>query len=165
MKTLLFLLLSAPLFAQETDCLKYQQNVFDNDTCCWRKLSKEMKFESSADLIVTYLKTGKVENRMSLNWHAGQMFAFAGNDKEALKYFGKTHSVFQKWFGGEDGKAWFFFAKGTLAFMKRDQPKLQKIIEPWKTKLPMDRNYLELTRLLANWTMNYRNATSANSGL
>jgi len=165
MKFILIILLSSSLFAQKNECLKYDQKNFDSDTCCWRMLSKNKLFENSAELIVDYLKTGKAENRMSLNWHAGQMFAFAGKDKQALKYFGKTYSVFQKWFGGEDGKAWYFFAKGTSAFIKRDQPKLERIIRKWKSKLPEDKNYAELLRLKSNWDMGYSNATSANNDL
>ncbi len=164
MKFILFLLLSSSLFAQN-NCLKYQQRVFDSDTCCWRKLSEENKFEASAELIKDYLENGNVDNRMSLNWHAGQMFAFAGKDNEALKYFGKTYSIFQKWFGGEDGKAWYYFAKGTSAFIKRDKPKLEKIIRKWKTKLPDNKNYAELLRLKNNWDKDYKNATTGNSGL
>lgn len=159
MKFILFLLLTSSLFAQN-NCLKYPQRVFDSDTCCWRKLSKNKQFENSAELIIDYLKRGKVENRMSLNWHAGQMFAFAKKDKKALKYFGKTYSIFQKWFGGEDGKNWYYFAKGTSAFIKRDKQKLEKIIRLWNAKLLKDKNYAELLRLESNWTMDYKNATS-----
>jgi len=162
MKFLLLLLLSFPLFAQKVDCLKYEQRIFDSDTCCWRKLSKEKQFIESANLIVNFLENGKVENKMSLNWHAGQMFAFAGENQKALKYFDKTCSYFQKWFGGEDGKAWFFFAKGTSAFIERDKTKLEKIILHWKRELPIDNNYHELVRLKENWNMDYRNATIAN---
>jgi hypothetical protein len=163
MKFILFLLLSSSLFAQN-NCLKYQQKNFDSDTCCWRKLSKENKFEESAELIKDYLKNGNVENKMSLNWHAGQMFAFARKNKEALKYFSKTYSIFQKWFGGEDGKAWYYFAKGTSSFIKRDKPKLEKIIRKWKAKLPENKNYAELLRLIKNWDEDYKNATTGNSG-
>jgi hypothetical protein len=165
MKFIFLLLLSSSLFAQNGNCLKYKQRVFDSDTCCWRKLSKEQKFENGANLIVDFLENGQVENRMTLNWHAGQMFAFAGKNKEALKYFGKTYSAFQKWFGGEDGKAWYFFAKGTSAFIKRDKSELEKIIRKWKAKLPEDKNYAELLRLKNNWNENYKNATTGNSRL
>jgi len=164
MKFILFLLLPSSLFAQN-NCLKYPQRVFDSDTCCWRKLAAEKQFEASAQLIQDYLKKGNVENKLSLNWHAGQVFAFAGKDREALKYFGKTCSIFQKWFGGEDGKAWYYFAKGTSAFIKRDKAQLEKIIRSWKAKLPEDKNYAELLRLNSNWDMDYKNATSGNSDL
>ena len=161
MQTIVFLLLTASLFAQNARQIKYNQTQFDSDSCCWRKLSREREFDKSANLIVDFIKNGDVENKQSLNWHAGQMFAFAGNDKLALKYFGKTYTAFHKWFGGEDGKAWFFFAKGTSAFIKRDKITLEKIISRWERKIPVDKNLRELKKLLANWDLDYENATSA----
>lgn len=158
MKYFLFLLFTSSLFAQQ-DCLNYPQRVFDSDSCCWRKLAKEKQYEKGAQLLISFIKNGKAENKQSLNWHAGQLFAFAGNDRLALRYFGKTYTVFHKWFGGNDGKAWFYFAKGTSAFIKRDKPTLEKIIAHWKRKLPIDNNYRELERLLAHWDMDYQNAT------
>ena len=151
--------------AQNADWLEYDQTAFDSDTCCWRKLSKEREFEKSANLIVQYIKRGKFENKQSLNWHAGQMFAFSSDDRQALKYFRKTFNFTQKWFGGHDGKTWFYFAKGTSAFINRQKDVLQKIITRWKTKLPIDENFHELVQLLENWDMNYENATkNATSG-
>jgi hypothetical protein len=61
------------------------QNKFDSDTCCWRKFAKTGEYQKAADLIVDYLENGKPQNRHSLNWHAGQLFAEAGDDKMALK--------------------------------------------------------------------------------
>lgn len=163
MKTILFLILTSSLFAQKSKWINYDQKTFDSKTCCWRELAEERKFNESANLILNYLKNGKPNNKQSLNWHAGQMLAFAGNYKSALKYMGKTYSVFQKWFGGEDGKAWFFFAKGTTSFLKRDKAKLENIIRRWKKKLPLDKNLEELERLNANWNLSYENATSGNT--
>ena len=161
MKTIVFLLLTSSLFAQQMDCINYEQKIFDSDTCCWRKLSKAGAFEKSAKLIVDYIQNGKAENKQSLNWHAGQMFAFAKNKTQALKYFGRTYNVFQKWFGGEDGKAWFLFAKGTSAFIKRDKQKLEKIITRWKTKLPVDNNFREHERLYNQWNEDDLTATKS----
>ncbi len=162
MKFILLLFFSASLFAQNEPCLKYPQKIFDSDTCCWRKLSKEKQYEKGANLILEYLNKGNAENKLSLNWHAGQLFAFDGKNQKALKYFGKTYSVFLRWFGDKDAKAWYFFAKGTSAFIKRDKPKLEKIIDRWKAKLPIDNNYKELLRLKNNWNMDYKNATASN---
>ena len=158
MKLILFLILSPCLFAQSAVWVNYDQNSFDSDTCCWRMLSRQGRFEESAKLIVDFLHNGKVVNTQSLNWHAGQMFAFAGKNTQALRYFNKTYNVFQKWFGGEDGKAWFYFAKGSSAFIKRNKLGLEKIIRYWKAKLPMDNNYRELVRLLENWSLPYEKA-------
>jgi hypothetical protein len=154
------LLCASSLLAQQRGYLQYDQSTFDGDSCCWRKLSRLGAYEKSAKMIVDYIEMGNVANRQSLNWHAGQMFAFAGQNVKALKYFNKTYSVFQKWFGGEDGKAWFFFAKGTSAFLKRDKAALEKIIRKWKRKLPVDNNLTELEMLLKNWNENYKSATT-----
>lgn len=159
MKTLLILLISFHLFAQKEAWINYDQKTFDSDTCCWRKLSKEREFQKSADAIVAYLKEGNPGNRQSLNWHAGQMFALAGDNRKALEYFGKTYNVFYKWFGGDDGKAWYYFAKGTSAFIKRDKPKLERIIALWKQQFKPDNNFKELTLLLKNWDEGYEAAT------
>lgn len=161
MKYILFFIMSSSLFAQNVDCLKYEQKIFDSDTCCWRKLTIEREFERGAHLIVAFLEKGKVQNKLSLNWHAGQLFACAENDKLALKYMGRTYSAFQKWFGGEDGKTWFYFVKGNMAFIERNKPKLERIIKHWKVRFPKDNNYKELLRLLNNWDMSFEKATSS----
>jgi tetratricopeptide (TPR) repeat protein len=164
MKHLLpFVLFTFFLHAQEHEALpefNYDQGTFDSTACCWRKLSAEGKHHEAAELIVNYIEhSPNVENKHSLNWHAGQAFAMAGDNKQAVKYFKKTYSLFYKWLGGEDGKAWYYFAKGTTAFIKRDKPKLESIIAHWKKKLPLDNNYKELTRLLENWEKGYEEAT------
>ncbi|AWI25125.1 hypothetical protein [Flavobacterium pallidum] len=155
---LILLLVSSALFSQTTASPGLDQKDFDGTDCCWRKLSEQKQYKESAALIVAYIEHGNVANIQSLNWHAGQMFAFAGENKQALKYFRKTYNVIQKWFGGEDGKAWFYFAKGTAAFIRRDKVTLARIIGKWKRKLPVDRNLKELEKLLFNWDMQYKEA-------
>lgn len=162
MKVLL-LFLPLMLSAQKAEVLDYGQTQFDSAGCCWRALAAEHKYAESAQLIVYYLKTGKVTNRQSLHWHAGQMFAFAKNDTAALEHLGKTHNVFQRWFGGDGGKTWYYFARGTIAFLKRDKNRLEKIVAHWGKKLPQDNNYSELEKLLANWELDYRTATLGSS--
>lgn len=62
-------------------------------------------------------------------------------------------------FGGDEGKAWYFYAKGTVAFIKRDKEKLQKMIQKWDKNLPKDRNYDALVQLYENWDKKYLEAT------
>lgn len=140
--------------------LGYEQPIFDSDTCCWRKLAKNNEYEKAGDLIVSYLKNNKkLSNIHALHWHAGQMFAKAQNDRLAVHYFRKTYNFLYKWFGGEDGKTWYYYAKGTVAFIERDQEKLSKIIKAWDKNLPKDRNYSSLVRLYKNWDSKYLEAT------
>lgn len=92
MKTIVLLLLlfsCSNLAAQDlSNVLLYEQRFFDSDTCCWRKLAYTKEYEKAGNLIVSYLKKNKNRtNSQSLQWHAGQMFAKAQNDKQAIFYF------------------------------------------------------------------------------
>src|SRR5687767_13250218 len=90
----IYLFFLSSLMAQTNIELTYPQTAFNSDTCCWRKLSKKGKFEEGAQLIVDYLKTNHPKNDHSLNWHAAQLFASAGNTKIAIKYIRKTYNGF-----------------------------------------------------------------------
>lgn len=131
--------------AQTTE-LSYKQSLFDSDSCCWRKLSAEGKHTEAAELIVNYTDNSpNATNKHSLKWHAGQMYAAAGNNKKAIKYYKKTYSIFYKWFGEE---AWYYYAKGNVACLKKDKIKLERIIAAWdKKKLEKDINYKALIEM------------------
>lgn len=134
----------------------YSQISFDSDTCCWRKLCADKKYTEAANLITSYLdNNNNIKSHQSLNWHAGQMFALAGNYSSAKKYFRKTYSEFYKWFGGTDGKTWYYYAKGTIAFIDSDKKTLETIINRWKIKYPLDNNYKVLLKLNDNWGKSY----------
>ncbi|MDR2009906.1 MAG: hypothetical protein LBQ22_05445 [Bacteroidales bacterium] len=153
----LCILFSISAIAQNPE-INYSQAEFDSDTCCWRKLADSGKYEEGANLILEYLKEGKPENKHSLKWHAGQLFANAEKNTKAIKYFRKTSNIFYRWFGGEDGRAWYFYVNGTKAFLRRDKKQLQKIIKHWSNKLPEDMNYKQLVLLLENWDETYLEA-------
>ncbi|UMY65775.1 MULTISPECIES: hypothetical protein [unclassified Flavobacterium] len=152
---LFFLVTTA--YAQVT----YPQRAFDSDTCCWRVLATKGHYVEAAQRIEDFLADGHPDNRQSLRWHAGQLYAFAGENKKALRYLRSTYSVFQKWFGDADGAAWYRFAKGTCAFLRRDRTTLDRQITRWKKNLPSDANLRELERLQARWDQPYRLATQA----
>lgn len=152
-----FLLLSCfSIHSQETD---YPQVVFDSDSCCWRKLARSGYYEKAADLVVDYLAHGKPQNRQSLKWHAGQLYAQAGNRAKALRYFRKSSTLFDAWLGGEEGKTWRLYVNGVKAFLNRDRAKLQRSIAIWERKFPKDRNYHQLLLLDKNWDKSYLEAT------
>jgi hypothetical protein len=88
------------------------------------------------------------------------MYAMAGDYRTARKYFKKTYSVFNNWFGGDDGKAWYYYAKGTVAFIDDDKDKLDTIIKKWASHLPMDINYTALLQLQAHCGERYAVAVS-----
>ncbi len=76
----------------------------------------------------------------------------------AVTSFRKTYNILYRWFGGADGKAWCFYAKGSVAFMKRRRHRLERYIRFWSRKLPEDRNYRQLVLLARNWDKNYLEA-------
>ena len=155
-------------FAQNTTplthpVLTYQQSHFDADTCCWRQLSAEKKYRAAADLIVAYLNTKNATNKHALRWHAGQMFAMANESALAKKYFKRTYSIFYKWLGDEDDKTWYYYARGTVAFIDGDKNKLAAILRHWERHFPKDKNYQALVYLNENWDKGYANALTAAS--
>ena len=138
----------------------YEQTQFDSDSCCWRKLSQAKRYHEAALLIIDYIDHSPIiANKQSLNWHAGQMFAMANETKPATHYFKKTYTIFYKWFGGEDGRAWYYYARGNVAFVNRDKAALQKIINRWNKTLPPDLNFKMLNQMLNNWDKSYQEAT------
>lgn len=141
------------LLSAQTKELAYEQRIFDSDTCCWRKLSTEGRHNEATILIVDYIKNSpNAVNKHSLNWHAGQLFAAAGNTKQAIKYYKKTYNLFYKWFGDDDARAWYYYAKGNVAYVKKDKKSLGRIIAKWdKKKLEKDINYKALVEMLENW--------------
>lgn len=135
----------------------YSQKEFNSDTCCWRKLSKFDSFTVAGNLIVSYLHCANEKlNKYALKWHAGQMFGLAGLNTKSKKYFKKTYTVFSKWFGGKDGKAWYYYAKGSVAFLDRKKNRLKKIIGKWDKRIPKDVNYESLLKLYNNFDKSYR---------
>lgn len=138
----------------------YTETQFNSDTCCWRLLSAQKKYAEAADLIVQYVNTNStINNKHSLNWHAGQMFAMADNKDKAIKYFNKTYSFISKVFSDEDGKQWYYYAKGTVAFIKRNKEQLNRILNKWKQKYPITKNYLALKKLYDKWDEDYATAS------
>lgn len=128
----------------------------------WRQLSDEGDYEHAA-MILQYraIKEGRKSRTWHAdNWHAGQMLAMAGKYEDAKASMKYTYNVFYKLFGGEDAKTWYYYAKGTIAFLDDDKQGLERIIDKWEVKYPKDNNYKNLQRLLDNWGETYLVATS-----
>lgn len=164
---MVFALIATHLPAQEPGTsfrpeLYYTQSAFDSDTCCWRKLSAEKKYTEAANLIVTYLQSGKPDNKHSLHWHAGQLFALAQQNPKAIRHMKKTYSLAYIIFGDADAKAWYYYATGSIAFLGNNKPKLDRIIAKWEKKLPEERNLEVLRQLSNNWGQSYEQALHCN---
>jgi tetratricopeptide (TPR) repeat protein len=155
LKTILLLLLTSGLCAQRPE-LALSQEEFDSFDCCWRKLNAEKRYAEGAALLADYIeKSPNAKRKNPLTWHAAQLYASAGNNNKALQYFRKTYNVFYKWFGD---RQWYYFAKANAAFVKRDKPRLERIITKWEKTFPKDDNYKSLLKLRENWDKPYREA-------
>ena len=153
----LFLCTSIAVNSQSNLFLTYPQSAFDSDTCCWRKISSQGYYQEAGELILTYLQDSKaVTNHQALFWHAGQCFAMAGQDALAKKYMQKTYSSFYQWFGGEDGRTWYYYANGTVAFIDRDKKTLSAMIDKWEKRYPQNLNYQALRELQKHWELPYK---------
>ena len=157
MKTILplLLLLTSGLYAQRSE-LALTQEEFDSFDCCWRKLNAQKRYAEGAALLADYIAhSPNAKRKLPLNWHAAQLYAGAGNNKLALKYFRKTYNVFYKWFGD---KQWYYFAKGNAAFVARNKTKLERILAKWEGTFPKEDNYNNLVKLRENWDKPYNEA-------
>ena len=156
---LFVLVLSAINCSAQNAVLLYPEPAFNSDTCCWRTLSSKGEYIAAAQLVESYLDAhGKAVNRQALHWHAGQLFAMAGANSEASNHFHKTYNVLYKWFGGADGHTWYYYAKGTVAFLQRNRPRIERYLRKWRQHYPEDINYRALMRLLQNWDKPYKDA-------
>ncbi len=135
--------------------LKYDLPAFNSDTCCWRKLSQEQHYREAGDLILRYIRENPRENHQALHWHAGQMYACAEANALAKKHFKKTYSPLYRFFGGTDAKTWYYYAKGTVAFIDNEPQKLQRILEHWETHFEKNLNHRMLVRLNQQWDKKY----------
>ena len=156
----LFFLTIELLYSQDADqtlSLSYPESIFNSDTCCWRKLSAAGQDEDAGQLILGYYhQNKKIANKQALFWHAGQCFAMAGENELAKKYMRKTYSPFFKWFGGEEGRTWYYYANGTVAFIERDKKTLSAMIDKWGRHYAQDINYQALVELLKHWDVTYK---------
>lgn len=145
---------------QNDEILNLTQKEFDSFDCCWRKLSDGKHYAEAAELMAYYIKNSpNAQKKHSLNWHAGQMYAFAGDNSEGIRYMKKTYNLLYRWFGGEDGRQWYYYAKGTKAFLRGNERQLKRMIRLWdKHGYEQEANYRTLTKLITNWSKSYDEA-------
>lgn len=102
----------------------------------WRALQREGKYLEAARLIDSY-ESSKADlggsERINLRFHAGQMYAFAGDPAQALKRLREAkyppEIIAQM---GEDKaylESWNYYVDATVAFLERDRAKLLKCRE------------------------------------
>ena len=95
----------------------------------WRKIADEGKYLEAAKLIDRYEKEKKgLEEwqRVNLRFHAGQLYAFAGDKDQALARFKIALYAREP---ADSPIRWNAYVRATMAFLERDRKKLTELRE------------------------------------
>lgn len=76
-------------------------------------------------------------------------------NKLARYYMQKTYSPLNRWVGGADGRTWYYYARGTIAFLDRNRKKLEFLVAKWERRYEADVNYKALQELAEHWDWGY----------
>jgi hypothetical protein len=104
----------------------------------WRTLADDLHFLQAAERIDKYIETNAksltVDQIVILTWHAGQMYAFAGDTTTARQRFVK--SIYAK--QPLSSIRWNDYVHATIAFLDKDLERLKAyrktISQGWKVK-------------------------------
>jgi len=130
-----------------------------SDDLSWRPVMNRGCYETAAGLIVHYLERNDVqlndEQRRTLNFHAGQVLAFGGEDAKSVRYFERS-------LGGST--EWNAYAEATLAFMRHDRPNFDVAVRNYTQAAPKSPRNAVLASLGACFDMPYRAAVMCEPG-
>ncbi len=125
-----FLCISLAAGCGKKSPLDRDYNAFDQQAGMgWRQLAENGKFLDAASLIEEYLRRHQDLNesqRVNLNFHAGQMYAFADDYQKAMDLFKRSSYA-------EEPPAlplrWNAYVEATIAFLKKDKDRLRECRE------------------------------------
>ena len=127
----------------------------------WRRLGEQLQcFEEAGQLIDYFLdsKAGlNATQRVSLSFHAGQVYALAGHYDEALPRFRRAvinPSASPKF-------KWSEYVLATVAFLEHDQEAIVKYHDAIQDASDLESNRINLRvveRLMANFDKSYKEA-------
>jgi len=95
----------------------------------WRRVAEKGNFPGAAALIDEYIESHEglgESQRVNLNFHAGQMYAFAGDVKTAIERFTMAVYVEEP---AEFPLRWNAYVHATIAFLERDMDRLKECRE------------------------------------
>jgi hypothetical protein len=76
----------------------------------------------------------------------------AGDNTKALRRFHKAYRSVNKWFGGEDGRTWYYYASDTVAFLQHNKRRMSRYLRQREKRYgTKDINYKALLRLYEHW--------------
>lgn len=89
----------------------------------WRIFAEEEKYSQALEILFDSIESSNCKNKNSIYWHIGQVYAYDNDYQTAIKYLKKSSDIFSLTFDRD----WRLYYKGTIAFLKRDKNKLEKI--------------------------------------
>lgn len=122
----------------------------------WRHYGNQMQFGTAASLIKTYLEYHPEidENKAEvMRWHAGQMYAMAGENELAIPLLESSRKK-------EDFMRWNEYLDATVAFLKKDRKAFDENIKA-VASFANNPNLRLLKILEANFDKSYREALEA----
>jgi hypothetical protein len=125
-----FLCLVLAVACRNKDPLDLGYDAFDQwPGMGWRQVAGKGRFSDAAKLIDAYSEKHKdldVSQRANLNFHAGQMYAFADNYQTAIDRFSKSTYAEEP---VELPLRWNAYVNATIAFLKKDMNRLKQCRE------------------------------------
>jgi hypothetical protein len=99
------------------EALTYEEFDSRSGPYGWRSLSAARCADAAIMLLAAYAAANQsrltLEQQLELAFHAGQVLAFAGREREAIPHFEQAASA-------DSTLEWQFYVAATLAFLKHD---------------------------------------------
>jgi hypothetical protein len=122
-----FLCISLAAGCGKKSPLDRDYNAFDQRPGTgWRQLAENGKFLDAASLIEEYLRRHQDLNesqRVNLNFHAGQMYAFADDYQKAIDRFKRSTYAEEP---PDLPLRWNAYVEATIAFLKKEEDRLRE---------------------------------------
>jgi len=127
---ILFLFIFLTVGCEKKRSPDQDSNAFDQQSGTgWRQLAENGQFLDAAKLIDAYSSKHDgldVSQRVNLNFHAGQMYAFAGDSKTAVERFNRSTYAEEP---PELPLRWNAYVQATIAFLNKDLKRLKECRE------------------------------------
>jgi hypothetical protein len=140
--------------------LQLNYHAFDQESKSgWRSLADQEKYLDAAKLIDRYLEDKQDltdQQRVMLNFHAGQLYACANQPDQANDRLQSTIDAKEPL----DPEKWNAYVKATMAFLRRDYSELLKMREA-VAKGPIQRNLKTIDQLIQHFGQPYCTALAA----
>lgn len=132
----------------------------------WRSLGSSnaslQKLQTMAMVLESYIDRNKQSLSQSemeiLHFHAGQVYALAEDNQEALNHFKQAYTNIHDVDLSQEEKAWILYVRATIAFLEKDLYTLKSCAEELKNNFSMIlvSNIKIVQKMLKNHDQSYK---------